>query len=95
MYKVDFLVCKNCEEITKHFQKKPNFILYLILTIFTFGAWGVVWLFYSKKDSPWYCSVCQKKANASGWKKLGDIYRQAQKEDHQKNISFSREFPDF
>lgn len=54
------LPCATCGKQTLHRQRAPNHILWAILTLFSCGIFGVVWVIDSMKaqNDPWQCATC-------------------------------------
>jgi hypothetical protein len=54
--------CPECRSKTAHHRNGPSHGLHLVLTIVTFGLWGLVWLFLVLVGAfqPWTCSKCGK-----------------------------------
>lgn len=50
--------CDTCEEDRRVSREKPNHILHLLLTIFTVGAWVIVWIALAMNPKPWRCDTC-------------------------------------
>jgi len=52
-------LCPTCREHRLLRQPRPNHILHLILTLITFGVWGIVWLILVGRsgDQPARCTV--------------------------------------
>lgn len=49
--------CNHCKKNIMATKTTPNHILHLILTIFTAGMWGVVWMILYFKES-FRCTEC-------------------------------------
>jgi ribosomal protein L37AE/L43A len=52
------LLCATCDRQTLHRQGEPSHVLWAILTLFSCGLFGIVWLLDSAKDRPWLCTQC-------------------------------------
>ena len=51
--------CVGCEGNTLAVGTTPNHILHLVLTLITFGLWGIVWILVAVGKSGGYkCSKC-------------------------------------
>lgn len=52
--------CETCGRQTLHRRREPNHVLWAILTIFSCGLFGIVWLLdtNSAQKSPWLCTTC-------------------------------------
>jgi hypothetical protein len=50
--------CKSCNKQSLLQREKTNHILHFLLTLFTCGAWVVVWALLSIKIGGWRCAVC-------------------------------------
>ena len=57
------LKCKTCGKPTMHLVERPNHILHLLLTVFTFGLWLIVWLFMGMSEKKATCAVCGSRYN--------------------------------
>jgi hypothetical protein len=54
------LGCATCGRQTLHRQREPNHVLWAILTLFSCGFFGIVWIIDSIKsgNAPWVCGTC-------------------------------------
>lgn len=50
--------CPTCAQQRLIRQQRPTHVLHLLLTIFTFGLWGIVWLILASRESPARCTFC-------------------------------------
>ena len=51
--------CKRCQDQRLHQRKPVNHVLHLLLTFFTGGCWGLVWLFLVMTHiGGWRCTMC-------------------------------------
>lgn len=50
--------CNNCNRQVMIRRKGTNHILHLILTLVTFGIWGIIWILASIKIGGWRCTTC-------------------------------------
>jgi len=52
--------CNACRRSTLMVREKPNHILHLLISLFTFGAWVLVWLLISvgKLGGKYRCTQC-------------------------------------
>ena len=67
--------CATCNKQVLVRRETTNDVLYAILTIFSCGLWGIVWIISSFSEKPWLCTVCGRQAA------LGDYsYRQRQQQ---------------
>jgi predicted RNA-binding Zn-ribbon protein involved in translation (DUF1610 family) len=60
--------CPNCNRQTRAIGDRPNHGLHAVLTILTFGLWGIVWIIMSikKASSGYRCQSCGTKVTATG-----------------------------
>ena len=52
------LICQTCGKSTVHLIERPNHVLHLLLTVFTFGVWIIVWLLVGLSERRATCTVC-------------------------------------
>ncbi|MFA0080462.1 hypothetical protein [Vibrio breoganii] len=50
--------CPACNEGTTHETSHPMHWIHLIMTIFTGGLWGIIWLWRGLMKRPCVCSRC-------------------------------------
>ncbi len=50
--------CVRCEGLTLAVRPRPNHILHLILTVFTAGAWALIWIWLSMRREDFLCQAC-------------------------------------
>lgn len=51
--------CHTCQRPVLATRAKPNHLLHFIITFFTCGLWGLVWIFIVIFDrGPWHCQYC-------------------------------------
>lgn len=53
--------CRECGRKTLHLRQSANHVLHLLLTLVTFGVWGVVWFLLALSPSPPVCTGCGSK----------------------------------
>jgi len=58
--------CPTCARRVMATGQKPNHVLHLLLTVFTAGLWGVVWLLLAAGSAGNYrCTRCGARVSAS------------------------------
>jgi len=72
--------CASCNKQVLVRREITNHVLYAILTIFSCGLWGIVWVISSIADSgkPWLCTFCGRPASLGGY----DHYQQLQESEN-------------
>jgi hypothetical protein len=61
--------CEACGKNVLAVREGPNHVLHLILSIFTFGAWIIVWFLMSIRIGGWRCSQCGEQISVN-WSPL-------------------------
>ena len=80
--------CVECNKMTMHFQEKPNYILHVILSIITAGAWLIVWLLFINAKDP-QCSICGRSNDFLGnllYRQKSNIDKVLNDEDSEKSL---------
>jgi hypothetical protein len=54
--------CQGCKKQVLVRQETTNDVLYAILTLFSCGLWGIVWIISSFSNRPWLCTACGRPA---------------------------------
>lgn len=52
------LACRTCGKPTLHLVRKPNHVLHVLLSMFTLGAWLLVWAMLAFREPRAVCTVC-------------------------------------
>ncbi|MBX3119698.1 MAG: hypothetical protein KF784_11580 [Fimbriimonadaceae bacterium] len=52
--------CPVCDKVVSANKAQANHLVHAIVTLFSFGAWIIVWIFASinAANSPWRCQYC-------------------------------------
>lgn len=53
--------CENCQKQVVTWKKAPSHVVHALLTLFTAGAWLIVWLVIAARSADartWHCSQC-------------------------------------
>jgi hypothetical protein len=53
--------CRGCNRQVLAARRGTNHVLHLLLTIFTGGLWGIVWILSAVKIGGWRCQACGMK----------------------------------
>jgi hypothetical protein len=52
------LFCVTCQRYVLVQRPVPHHLVHALVTLFTCGGWGIVWLILSLGKSPWRCAYC-------------------------------------
>lgn len=52
--------CRRCGQVRRFTKRGIDHRRHLIATIFTFGLWGLAWLFLHRREQrrSWRCTIC-------------------------------------
>lgn len=73
--------CLDCGCRGRLERKGINHILHLLLTVFTAGLWGIIWILSAVVRQPWYCANCGSPTIVTNERKIAQFEDEDGEED--------------